>query len=234
MRREYRFRFQGSRFSALPEGALWWPERRLLCVADMHLGKAGRLARRKGVMLPPYETRETLARLLDLVRRCKPGIIVCLGDSFDDAEAARELASDDRQTLAGMAAGRHLIWIAGNHDPSADWDMSRAGSRDAQPWESRDASFRAGNLRFRHIADHAALGEVSGHYHPKIRISAQGRSITRPCFLIDDRRIVLPAFGLYTGGLDCREPPLSDLMSEDATAVLTGDCALPVPISGGR
>ena len=186
------------------------------------------------MMLPPYETRETLARLLELVDRHLPNVVVCLGDSFDDAEAARELASDNRRALKDMAAGRRLIWVAGNHDPSPAGEESGQGLRNAHPWESRVATFREGAFLFRHIAEHAAPGEISGHYHPKMRISARGRSITRPCFLIDARRIVLPAFGLYTGGLDCREPPLSELMSEDATAVLTGDRSLPVPVAGGR
>ena len=230
--RSFRFEFCGASLCALPGRALWWPDRKLLSVADLHLGKSGRLARSSGSLLPPYETRETLARLGDLIRIADPATVVCLGDSFDDVEAVDELSTEDRTALSVMAHGRDWIWISGNHDPepfSGDTLFRpRSGGLPGRR-DTRTDEYTAGPLTFRHVAAPAERGEVSAHYHPKCRISGRGRSVTRACFLIDRKRVILPAFGHYTGGLHCHERPLSDLMEPSAVAVLTGARAIAVP-----
>ncbi len=230
--RAFRFEFCGVSLCALPDRALWWPDRRLLCVADLHLGKSGRLARSSGTLLPPYETRETLTRLSGLVRIADPVTVVCLGDSFDDLEAVGELSTEDRDTLSVMARGRQWIWISGNHDPGLDaGDVMPGLGGDEPPGNPGNPSvrFSLGPLTFRHIANPAESCEVSAHYHPKCHVSGHGRRVTRACFLVDGKRIILPAFGHYTGGLHCHERPLSDLMAPSAVAVLTGARAVVVP-----
>ena len=112
------FAFAGTMLTARASGALWWAEARLLCVADLHLGKSERLARRGGTLLPPYETAETLARLAAEIAALSPAAVVCLGDSFDDGAAGRALAPEDAARLAALVAGRDWTWIAGNHDPA--------------------------------------------------------------------------------------------------------------------
>ena len=107
----------GARLAARASGALWWPEERLLCVADLHLCKSERLARRGGPLLPPYETAETLERLADEIAALAPAGVVCLGDSFDDGAAGAALDAEDAARLMALMAGRDWIWIAGNHDP---------------------------------------------------------------------------------------------------------------------
>lgn len=210
----------GARLLARPSGALWWPAEGLLAVADLHLGRSERLARRGGTLLPPYETAETLDRLAAEIGALRPAIVVCLGDSFDDAAAGGALAGGDRDRLLALVAGRRWIWIAGNHDPGP-----------AFPAGSLVGQFARGPLRFRHAAGEGAAGEVSGHWHPKIAVPVGGRRVARPCFLADSRRIILPAFGAYTGGLDARRPPLRGLMGPEARAILTGRVALELPLA---
>lgn len=209
------FTLSSAALLALPSGALHWPERRLLCVSDLHFGKSERLARRGGALLPPYETRETLSRLDAVIEAVQPETVICLGDSFDDLTAAHALPEAERLWLARLMAGRTWIWIEGNHD--------------AGPVEiggSHRADYALGPLTFRHIADTAQSGEVSGHYHPKMRLGGQ----SRPCFLLDSRRLILPAFGAYTGGLRHDDPALEGLMGAGALAILTGSRALPCPL----
>ncbi|MBE3640005.1 ligase-associated DNA damage response endonuclease PdeM [Mangrovicoccus algicola] len=214
----YDFDLAGIRLRARPSGALHWPGGGLLCVSDLHLGKAGRIARRGGTMLPPYETLDTLHRLAAEIAATGPGTIVALGDSFDDLTAAGELEPEALALLLSLSAGRRWIWIAGNHD---------AGPVDLPG--SHLAELHEGPLVFRHIAEPAAApGEISGHYHPAARIGGR----RRPCFAIDATRAILPAFGTYTGGLDCDDPALAGLMAPQARAVLTGHRALPVPLHG--
>ena len=219
----YEITLNGAGLTALAEGALWWRERALLCVADLHLGKSERIARDGGTLMPPYDTAETLARLHALVERFRPEKVIALGDSFDDDRAAEALDREGYVALSAMMSGRHWIWIAGNHDPGP---VEMGGT-----WRSE---YREGPLVFRHIARAGDVqGEVSGHYHPKHRVSAAGRVVSRPAFLCDARRVVMPAFGAYTGGLRSTDPVLAALMGAGALAVLTGREALPVPLASG-
>lgn len=209
----------GTVLAARPSGALWWEAARLLCVADLHLGKSERLARRGGTLLPPYETQATLDRLAVEIDRLDPARVVCLGDSFDDSAAGDALR--ERGRLAALVAGRDWLWIAGNHDPAPP---SVGGSHGAEA--------RIGRLVFRHAAHpDAAPGEVSGHYHPKLRLVLAGRTVSRPCFLYDARRLLLPAFGAYTGGLRAEDPAIARLLSPDARAILTGEPCAAVPLA---
>lgn len=219
------FTLSGTSLIALPSGALWWPEPRILTVSDLHLGKTDRAARHGGSMLPPYEVRDTLARLETDIQRSNPATVICLGDSFDDLAAARNLGDDEQMWIARLQAGRQWIWIEGNHDPGP---VGFGGSHLAE--------YESGPIRFRHIANPNNCAEISGHYHPKATLQARGRSITRPCFLIDERRVILPAFGTYTGGLRSKTPILSNLMLPDARAILTGPTAqiIPMPRGGSK
>jgi metallophosphoesterase superfamily enzyme len=158
-----------------------------------------------------------------------PATVVCLGDSFDDSHAADALTEDEALWIARMQAGRRWVWVAGNHDPGP---LALGGSHVAE--------HRAGALVFRHIAqpDSTATdaagdrsGEVSGHYHPKLRLPVAGAGAARPAFLLDARRLILPAFGAYTGGLSALDPALRGLMAADALAVLTGRPMVRVPLA---
>lgn len=215
----YDFTFAGERLTALGSGALWWGERRLLCVSDLHLGKSERIARRGGTPLPPYEVTDTLDRLSADLERTRPNTVICLGDSFDDAEAACALPEPARLRIAALQAGRRWIWIEGNHDPGP---VAMGGSHLAE--------LATGPLLFRHIAQHGAQGEISGHYHPKAALRLRGRSLSRPAFLVDTARIVLPAYGTYTGGLRSDAPVLAQLMRPEALAIVTGATPHAVPM----
>jgi DNA ligase-associated metallophosphoesterase len=210
------FTLSGETLHALPSGALYWPAQSLLCVSDLHFGKSERLARRGGALLPPYETRATLEKLEADIDRTTPAQVVCLGDSFDDLAAADGLEEAARLRLTRLMAGREWTWIEGNHD---------AGPVDIGG--THRATLTLGPLTFRHIADPSQTAEISGHYHPKARI----KGTSRPCFLLDARRLILPAYGTYTGGLRSEDAVLRALMQKSAVAVLTGHRALPVPMA---
>ncbi len=197
----------GVRLTALPSGALWWAEQRLLCVSDLHLGKSERMARRAGALLPPYEVAETLFRLEADIAAHSPAKVVCLGDSFDDLAAGYGLDEGARLRLTVLQAGREWVWIEGNHD---------AGPLDLGGVHL--AELALDGLVFRHIAAPnlaADCGEISGHYHPKVRLAGQGL----PAFLVGRQRLILPAYGAYTGGMMADRAPLPDLMGPRARAL---------------
>ena len=215
-----RITLKAQTFLALPSGALYWPAQAMLILSDMHLGKSERIARLGGALLPPYETRDTLMRLDADLQTAAPDCVLCLGDSFDDTQAAAALGEAEMLWLTRLMAGRRWIWIEGNHDPGP---LALGGTHLAQ--------LAVGAITLRHIADAGADGEISGHFHPKASLSARGQRITRPCFLTDRKRVILPAYGSYTGGLSCRDPALAALMGPDARAVLLGTPpqAIPMP-----
>lgn len=204
----------GAQLTALGSGALWWADQRLLCVSDLHLGKSERILRRGGTALPPYETQDTLSRLEADLDATDARIVICLGDSFDDLSAAQNLNEIERMWITKLQTGRRWIWIEGNHDPGP---IDLGGSHLAE--------LQLPPLTFRHIAQKGKSGEVSGHYHPKVQLSIRKKRITRPAFLLDVDRLILPAFGTYTGGLNSNDDALTQIMRDDATAVMTG----PVP-----
>jgi len=199
---------------AIPGGLLWWADERLLVVSDLHLEKGSALARR-GQLVPPYDTPETLARLARAVAAFQPAVVISLGDSFHDDGGAGRMAADDARVLAGLQRGRTWIWIAGNHDP----DGSRAVAGDHAD------ELALGPLTFRHEpATGKSRGEIAGHLHPVARVYGRGRSVRRKCFAGDGRRLVMPAFGAYTGGLDLRHPAFAGLFeAKDLRAFLLGD-----------
>ncbi len=210
------FSFLGETLRARPSGALYWPDKRLLVVSDLHFGKSERIARRGGALLPPYDTIETLMRLTTDIEATRPRTVVCLGDSFDDLAAAESLDESHHETLARLQAGRRWVWIEGNHDPGP---VDLGGEH--------LADLTLGPLTFRHIAEaEAAPGEISGHYHPKAKV----RHMSRPCFMRDTGRLILPAYGCYTGGLDWMTPVLRGLFQPEAIAYLTGTRVLTVPV----
>jgi len=196
-------RCAGARLIADPSGALIWPERSLVVIADLHLEKGSAFARR-GTLLPPYDTRTTLARLETLLARHRPGRVISLGDAFHDVGGARRLAVAERARLRRLIAAHDWLWVLGNHDPQAPEGLGG---------QSEEA-LEVGGVTFRHCPDGAdAKSEIAGHLHPKASITVRGRRLSRPCFVGDRHRLVVPAFGSYTGGLDVRAPAIAGLFA---------------------
>ena len=185
----------GATLVADPAGALYWPDERLLAVADLHLEKGSAFATR-GVLLPPYDTTSTLARLAKLIEHYRPALVVALGDSFHDGGGPARMPDGSRAALAVLQRGRDWLWLAGNHDPDPPQGV---GGRVA-------AELAIGPLTFRHEpSSHGADGEIAGHLHPSARVAQRGRGVARRCFATDAKRMVMPAFGAYAGGLNIRD-----------------------------
>jgi uncharacterized protein len=195
-----------------PAGALYWPEQRLLAIADLHLEKASSFAAR-GVLLPPYDTAVALLRLASLIGHYAPRCVVALGDSFHDSGGPARLAEENRDTLCTIQRGREWIWIAGNHDPEPAADIGGAFTE----------TLNVGALAFRHLPTGIA-GEICGHLHPVARIAHRGRAVSRRCFAADSMRMVMPAFGAFTGGLNVRDAAFADVFGTLAfTAYMLGE-----------
>lgn len=212
---------------ALPQGALYWPARRALLVADLHLEKASWFAR-LGQMLPPYDSIATLADLTALAATTAAAEIWCLGDSFHDRDGRDRLPAPAREMLTALTASARWTWITGNHDPG----FAGSGVAVACGGEIVEEALVDG-LVLRHEADPAEKRpELSGHFHPKLRITQRGRSISRRCFVATETKLILPAFGSLTGGLDAWHPEIVRAVGPDAQALVpVADRLLRFPIA---
>jgi DNA ligase-associated metallophosphoesterase len=193
-------------------GALWWPRERVLVFADMHFEK-GSFYGYTGQLLPPYDTRTTLKRVAAAIDAYKPSIAIALGDSFHDREAPNRLDRTERAMLADLGRRTDWIWISGNHDPALpEWLSGRIYDEIA-----------IGNLIFRHEpSEYVGRGEIAGHLHPCKTVTRRGQSLRRRCFASDGKRLVMPAFGAYAGGLDVRDVALRSLFPKDFFAYVLG------------
>jgi DNA ligase-associated metallophosphoesterase len=193
--KEHALAVSGATLVADCAGAIFWPDESLLVVADLHLEKGSSFAAR-GVLLPPYDTAATLARLALLIDRYAPRLVIALGDSFHDGGGPERMSDISRAALIALQRGRDWLWLAGNHDPDP---ADNIGGRFA-------AELALGPLTFRHEpSPHACNGEIAGHLHPQARIARRGRAVSRRCFACDGKRLVMPALGAYTGGLNVRD-----------------------------
>jgi len=204
------FSFAGETFKATIDGALFWPRENALLVADLHLEKASWFAR-LGQFLPPYDSHATLTALAREVERTGASRLFCLGDSFHDQFGCDRLAGNARELLIELTSRLDWTWIVGNHDP---------GFADHCGGRIQDEVELAG-IVLRHEAQRSdPRPEMSGHYHPKLRVHLKGRQVSRRCFVVSPTKIILPAFGSLTGGLDAHHPEILRSVGNQAAALV--------------
>ncbi len=214
----------GERACCDRRGVLYFPEIGLLCVSDLHLEKGSSLARR-GILIPPYDTAATLIRLRTIIDHYRPKIVISLGDSFHDRDGASRMPDAIRAELAALMAGRDWFWVAGNHDPEAPAGL---------PGETVQM-LAVGGLVFRHEpSPQPTRGEIAGHLHPCARIVQRGRSVRRRCFASDGTRIVMPAFGAYTGSLNVLDRAYAGMFRREGLMAYMIGAQRIFAISGGR
>ena len=214
--------FAGSEFFASPEGALHWPAESALLVADLHLEKASWFAK-GGQLLPPYDSIATLQMLAKEIGRTGVTRLYCLGDSFHDRSGCDRLPAGARTLLTDLTSRLDWVWIVGNHDAGF---VDHCGGR-------IEEECQIGEIILRHEAvEHDARPEMSGHYHPKFRMSLRGRSVSRRCFVASSNKLILPAYGAFTGGLDAGHPEIVKKVGRNASALVpVTDRLLKFPIA---
>ena len=202
--------FAGHEFFASPEGALHWPAQQALLVADLHLEKASWFAA-GGQLLPPYDSLATLQALEQEIERTGVTRLYCLGDSFHDRFGCDRLPADARTLLTSLTSRLDWVWIVGNHDTGF---ADHCGGRIEEECEVAGII-----LRHEAVVDDPRP-ELSGHYHPKLRLSLRGRSVSRRCFVASRTKLILPAYGAFTGGLDAGHPEIVRKVGREASALV--------------
>ena len=214
--------FSGRNFVVLPSGALYWPAHSALLVADLHLEKASWFAR-FGQMLPPYDSQATLAWVEEDIAATGATAVWCLGDSFHDSFGCDRLPAAARAQLTALTGAVDWVWITGNHDAGM---IDHCGGR-------IEVEMVVEGLVLRHEAEpHEPRPELSGHFHPKLRLKARGRRVSRRCFVASEYKMILPAYGAFTGGIDADHPEIMKAMGGEAAAlVAVSDRVLRFPLA---
>ncbi|MCW5721511.1 MAG: ligase-associated DNA damage response endonuclease PdeM [Devosia sp.] len=215
-------RFAGHNFEPLPSGALYWRAEETLLVADLHFEKMASFARR-GQMLPPYDTGLTLARLEADLRRTGARRLFSLGDSFHRVDASSLLTNSDRLRLDSLTEMVECVWLSGNHDPAPHAIGGTCVS-----------SLAIAGLTLAHEPERGAKGLICGHLHPAARLSINGRSTRKPCFVHDNRLLILPAYGASTGALNILSPAFFGLLHWPAVEVTMLGKDRTYPVSAKR
>ena len=181
----------GERMALYADRALYWPARRRLLIADLHLGK-GDIMRAAGIAVPSGGTRHDLERLHRLIEASGARELWVLGDFLHGRRHPRVEA--EWRALLAAHPGCVASVIAGNHD--------RALVADAAGVVHLPDDVRDGPFRFRHApldAPGAADGHVlCGHVHPVARLP--GLPGRHPALALAPGQAILPAFSAFTGG----------------------------------
>jgi DNA ligase-associated metallophosphoesterase len=220
------FAFAGQEWAFADARALYWPREQTLLVADLHLEKASFFASH-GQMLPPYDSRETLERLACAIRATGARRVFCLGDNFHDSAGIDRMEPHAAGMLAALTRATDWVWVTGNHDPALDAALAGPPGRNAAPLVGGTVvdEMSVGGVILRHRAQAGETApELSGHFHPRLRVALKGRRIARPCLVIANDgdqsgstgRMILPAFGSLTGGMDAGAPEILDAMQPAA------------------
>ena len=208
----FEFYLSRTRVIADISGALFWPEKKTLVFSDLHLEKGSWFAK-QNIPLPPYDTLDTLNRVEKVINCFKPSRVISLGDSFHDETWMERISEEQTERILNLTNSYEWLWIQGNHDPSGAPSLGGNNVND----------YFDPPLTFRHEAKQAfADGEVSGHYHPKARIKLNRKSFSARCFISDERRVILPAFGSFTGGLNVMDRTISNFFKDDFKVLLLG------------
>jgi len=214
--------FAGETFFATADGALFWPSQSALLVADLHLEKASWFAR-VGQFLPPYDSHATLTALAGAVVETGASRLFCLGDSFHDNFGCERLPANARALLIELTGRHDWTWIVGNHDPGF---ADHCGGKLADEVEVAGIVLRHEAVR------EDRRPEMSGHYHPKLRLNVKGRRVSRRCFVVSATKMILPAFGSLTGGLDAHHPEIMRSVGGNASALVpVSDRLLSFPLA---
>lgn len=220
--KEVQLHVRGEMLTPLPEGALWWASERTLIVSDLHLEKGSSYAA-AGQMLPPYDTSATLAVVETLVQAHRPERVISLGDSFHDRDAEWRLVEQDADRIKALTAVVDWIWVEGNHDPDPPEDL---GGRAAKV-------LRMNEIVFRHEPT-GESGEIAGHLHPCAKVLSRVRTLRRPCFVTDGQRLIMPALGAFTGGLNVLHEAYEPCFPEGGMMVFAIARDAVIPVSNKR
>jgi len=214
------FKFQGHEFQISPEGILFWLEKKIAIVSDLHLEKGSSYAA-SGQFIPPYDSLETLNNLIKSVEKNKVSELILVGDVFHDQKALERMSEDVKSLFKGLIKRYKTIFVRGNHDAN----LSLEGVYCCDEYDLE-------NIHFVHEASKKNINQISGHFHPVVSLKVNSKKITTKCLVVSKKSIILPSYGKYTGGLNINKPPLKNLININSIIfLLTKNSVYKIPVN---
>tara|TARA_X000000950_G_scaffold289123_1_gene409971 strand:+ start:16118 stop:16771 length:654 start_codon:yes stop_codon:yes gene_type:complete len=182
--------FNKNTFFLVEQGILYWPKNFVLVVSDLHLEKSSYFAK-FGQFLPPYDSIETLNLLDEILKQHKVKTVILLGDVFHDNDGYDRLDRRAKLIFNKINNKYNLLFVVGNHDQ----DINIPNIKTYE-------DITIDGINFSHKPSNLNSHQVFGHFHPKILLKLNGKRIFKKCFIVSSTKICMPAFGVFTGGLN--------------------------------
>jgi len=195
------FEFKGHEFSISLDGILFWLDKKIAIISDLHLEKGSSFAS-GGQLVPPYDSLETLNKLLESLEKNQVKELILLGDTFHDDQAIERMSSDVIALLKSIIDKYKVIFIRGNHDNKLRMD-------DMIFYEQ----YKLDGIHFIHEASKKNFYQITGHFHPVASLKVNSKKIITKCLIHSDNLMILPSYGHYTGGLNITKSPLKEFIN---------------------
>lgn len=201
-----------------PLGVLFWQEKSMLLISDVHLGKVSHF-RKFGAAVPQKAVQKNFDLMDEVVAFFKPETIVFMGDLFHSS-LNKEWKLFEKWTSKITSK---MILVVGNHDIISPVKYENLGVDVVYEIKSE------GFLLTHHPEEREGFFNFCGHIHPAIRLSGMGRqSVRLRCFFKSEAQLLLPAFGEFTGS-HTLEPS-----TNCQVFALLGDTVLSVPFKSTK
>ena len=196
--------FNNHKFQISKEGILFWFDKQIAIIADLHLEKGSSFGP-SGQFLPPYDSEETLKKIFKTIKNHKIKTIILLGDTFHDKNAFDRMSEKVFILFKSLIEKYKVIFILGNHE--SKFEIGRINFLN---------EYVIDDIHFIHQALPTSIFQISGHFHPVASVKSSIKKITAKCLLHTNNHIILPSFGQYTGGLNINSPVFKPFVNNDS------------------
>ena len=200
--------FNNHKFQISNQGILFWFDKQIAIIADLHLEKGSSFGP-SGQFLPPYDSEETLNKIFKTIKNHKIKTIILLGDTFHDKNAFDRMSEKVFILFKSLIEKYEVIFILGNHE--SKFEIGRINFLN---------EYVIDDIHFIHQALQKSIFQISGHFHPVATIKSSIKKITAKCLLHTNNHIILPSFGTYTGGLNINDPALKPFVNHKSYVYL--------------
>ena len=196
--------FNKHKFQISNEGILFWFDKQIAIISDLHLEKGSSFAH-SGQFLPPYDSEETLKKLSKGIKNQNIKKVILLGDTFHDENAFNRMSKKAFFLFNSLIKKYEVIFILGNHENKLKIDHINLLNQ-----------YVIDDIHFIHQALQKSIFQISGHFHPVATIKSSIKKITVKCLLHTNNHIILPSFGTYTGGLNINDQALKPFVNHQS------------------
>ncbi|MDR6299625.1 ligase-associated DNA damage response endonuclease PdeM [Mesonia maritima] len=193
-----------------PFGTVFWKAKKILLIADVHLGKVGHF-RKYGSAIPANSIQKNFEKLTEVIKKDHPEKIIFLGDLFHSTLNYEWKLF--QQWVKKQTA--EIILIEGNHDIISPLNYQELGIK------TQKELILNNFLLTHHPEEREGYFTICGHLHPGFKLLGRGKQVLKlRCFYKTENQLVLPAFGEFTGNYWVQPEPQDKIFVCTPTEVI--------------